>query len=358
LAIALVLVVFGLVEVVSYIHLSLLIMPFYALNMVLVASGYALQILLRRLPPWLAIAFVSLGSSLVAFGNFWVRGWKPILALSLTGSAISSELLGYAFWQRRSLWFPAGVFFGLRLAPTGGGLEFISWASRLEALRSSMTWNIGFGLPRILIFLLCALLLWRLSFLSGPDRDENSGANFSTSQEVQNGSLSKWFFLGSWTIASGLGLILVVSQGVEIVRATVFREDTIFPEDIKGLSGGALLASLFALIVFCLLLHKMWGAIEDDQTTVTPGKAVGFLFIPLFNIYWGFQAIARFPDEFNMYAKRHSINVPSLRSGLFLAYVILALMVWIPVLNIVTAPAMYIVEMVMIGRICDGVNAL
>jgi hypothetical protein len=142
-AIALVLAVFGLVEGGLCISLKLLITFFYALNMVLTASRYALQILLRRLPLALAIAFVCLGSSLVAFGNFLSQGWKPTVGLSLTGSVLCSALLGYAFWQRRNLWFPAGIYFGPLLAPTSRELVGISWATRLEVLWSPNAWNFG-----------------------------------------------------------------------------------------------------------------------------------------------------------------------------------------------------------------------
>lgn len=44
-----------------------------------------------------------------------------------------------------------------------------------------------------------------------------------------------------------------------------------------------------------LILSRMWGAIQDGQTQITVGKAIGFLFIPFFNIYWIFRAWGSFP---------------------------------------------------------------
>jgi hypothetical protein len=44
-------------------------------------------------------------------------------------------------------------------------------------------------------------------------------------------------------------------------------------------------------VVFnCLILHRGWKAVQDGKAQTTPGKAVGFLFIPFFNLYWGFVA--------------------------------------------------------------------
>lgn len=41
--------------------------------------------------------------------------------------------------------------------------------------------------------------------------------------------------------------------------------------------------------------YKEVRAHMPDATTITPGKAVGFLFIPFFNIYWFFRIVIDFP---------------------------------------------------------------
>ena len=48
---------------------------------------------------------------------------------------------------------------------------------------------------------------------------------------------------------------------------------------------------LFSAIYLLILLHRSWAAIQGPWAKTTPGKAVGFLFIPIFNFYWIFQAV-------------------------------------------------------------------
>jgi hypothetical protein len=46
------------------------------------------------------------------------------------------------------------------------------------------------------------------------------------------------------------------------------------------------------IVYYCLLIariHKIAAEKSDGQYPITPGKAVGFLFIPLFNFYWLFK---------------------------------------------------------------------
>ena len=50
-------------------------------------------------------------------------------------------------------------------------------------------------------------------------------------------------------------------------------------------------AAVVALGFGCDVLYKLWSLIPADKARTTPGKAVGFLFIPLFNFYWNFVAI-------------------------------------------------------------------
>ena len=48
--------------------------------------------------------------------------------------------------------------------------------------------------------------------------------------------------------------------------------------------------SLPAGIALLVLLYKAWKVIPAAHARTTPGRAVGFLFIPCFNLYWIFQA--------------------------------------------------------------------
>ncbi|WP_410969288.1 hypothetical protein, partial [Salmonella sp. SAL04284] len=58
------------------------------------------------------------------------------------------------------------------------------------------------------------------------------------------------------------------------------------PDPVLLVGIAALLPLVFSMIVVLLCVHRMWAAIQDRYVRTTPGKAVGFLLIPVFNLYW------------------------------------------------------------------------
>jgi hypothetical protein len=162
--------------------------------------------------------------------------------------------------------------------------------------------------------------------------------------------ISKGFFLGS--IAIGLG----IAQALFIL-ATV-RIKTGSSEAGLGLHGVSYIPMLYGAIVMAVLWYKSWAAIQDGHARTTPGKAIGFLFIPVFNFYWVFQAIWGLPKDFNGYLQRHSISAAALPEGLFLAYCILSFTTWIPTLGLVLGVVNYILGLMMVYALCDAINAV
>lgn len=51
------------------------------------------------------------------------------------------------------------------------------------------------------------------------------------------------------------------------------------------------IGAVASVVFFCMLLYRYWNLIPRDQTSITSGKAVGFLFIPFFGAYWAFVSI-------------------------------------------------------------------
>lgn len=163
--------------------------------------------------------------------------------------------------------------------------------------------------------------------------------------------MSKGFFVGS--IAGGLGVGILLSF-VGILLASSSHMDEAAPFAIVL----AVLAMLYGVIVMLMMWYKAWAAIQDGHARTTPGKAVGFLFIPLFNLYWIFQAILGFAKDYNSYVDRHSLGVAKLPEGLFLAYCVLVLAGIIPILGMLTSVAALGVMIVLAAKVCDAVNAL
>lgn len=99
------------------------------------------------------------------------------------------------------------------------------------------------------------------------------------------------------------------------------------------------------LVATYVMLFKMWKAIQDGHARATPGKALGFLFVPLFNYYWVFQVWPGYATDFNAFVARHNLQAPRISQGIILA-------------TLLTGPLSPIFSWIMIGQICDGVNAL
>ena len=95
---------------------------------------------------------------------------------------------------------------------------------------------------------------------------------------------------------------------------------------------------MFSLIcsvaIELLLFYKMWAAIQDSQASISPAKAVGFLFIPVFNIYWALLMLTGFAEDYNSFIQRRAIKTKDLPITLFLIYAF----VFILAATVVTIP--------------------
>lgn len=76
-----------------------------------------------------------------------------------------------------------------------------------------------------------------------------------------------------------------------------------------------LLCSALAVIVF---IYDMWRSIQDGHARTSPGLAFLLLLVPVFNIYWAFQALWGLAKDHNGYIRRYHVNTPPLSEGLFL----------------------------------------
>jgi len=161
--------------------------------------------------------------------------------------------------------------------------------------------------------------------------------------------LSKALYLTSPLVSIVAGIVLGV--GIFFVQ----RLDVSGAAPYLAIGGlGCLYSAILALIFY----YKMWESIQDGHARTSPGKAVGFLFIPFFNLYWIFQALWGFSQDYNAYVDRHGVSTRKLPEGLFLACSILPLTTWIPFLNILTIIAYWVVFTMVVSQVCDAVNAL
>ena len=152
----------------------------------------------------------------------------------------------------------------------------------------------------------------------------------------------------------GIGLAIA---DVLIILANV-RIRTGSPEAGLSLIGLSCIPMLYGAICMMVLWYRSWAAIQDGHARTTPGKAIGFLFIPIFNIYWASQALWGLSKDFNAYLQRNSIPAARLPEGLFLAFCILCFTTWIPVLGLVLLVVNYILALIIVSALCDAINAV
>ena len=82
----------------------------------------------------------------------------------------------------------------------------------------------------------------------------------------------------------------------------------ILVEGLKPASTFGIFVSVPSIVFELLILHKLWSLIPTHKARTTPGKAVGFLFIPFFNIYWVFVAIYSLAKALNTETGRRSVS--------------------------------------------------
>jgi hypothetical protein len=63
--------------------------------------------------------------------------------------------------------------------------------------------------------------------------------------------------------------------------------------------GWHVLALIAAYVAWGMLHHASWAALPWQYRGTTPGKAVGLLFVPIFNFYWVFVSLGRLAEGYN-----------------------------------------------------------
>ena len=176
---------------------------------------------------------------------------------------------------------------------------------------------------------------------------------------MEKEKLSKRFYMGSIAGVGGLAVVFLVIANLMLLSANVSGGET--PAGIVLLLIGLLL-SIYGGIVAMILWYKAWETIQDGNARTTPGKAIGFLFIPIFNFYWIFQAFLGFSKDYNSYVKRHNISISPIPEGLFLTSCILTVVGFvinrIPVLGSMYALISFGIWIAVMNNVCNAVNNL
>jgi hypothetical protein len=102
-----------------------------------------------------------------------------------------------------------------------------------------------------------------------------------------------------------------------------------FPFTFEGGGGGredvsimVFVCAVLTNIVLLRVLYKTWAALPASHARMTPGKAVGFMFVPFYNLYWVWNAYVGFAKDFNRYVKQIDPQEPLQPDGFYIAFCI------------------------------------
>lgn len=74
------------------------------------------------------------------------------------------------------------------------------------------------------------------------------------------------------------------------------------------------------------MLYRAWACGQDNDSKITPGRALGYLFIPLFNLYWFCRVVGGVPGRLNRLIERHGLPCRRMAQAPAVAFVIVHLL--------------------------------
>lgn len=118
--------------------------------------------------------------------------------------------------------------------------------------------------------------------------------------------------------------------------------------------------AMAGVILGLVYLYRTWHLIRDGSPRTSPGKAVGFLFIPFFNLYWYFQAFHGLSEDYNAWLSARNLEEPRMNEGLFQAFCWLNLVgtltSLVPIIGSIISMVYLVVMYMVLFQICRTLN--
>ncbi len=162
--------------------------------------------------------------------------------------------------------------------------------------------------------------------------------------------ISKGFFIGSFIAAAAVALIFSI---IALALMMDYEHEAAIPFWLLGF-----LAMVYAAVVLGILIYRLWVSIQPGHPRSTPGKAVGFLFIPFYNFYWIFQAYYGWAQDYSKYVRDSGIQAPPVSESLAMSVSILSLCGCIPFLGVLASLANFVCMSIFFSQAIDGANVL
>ena len=84
---------------------------------------------------------------------------------------------------------------------------------------------------------------------------------------------------------------------------------------------------IMSTVFWCILLYRHWSLLQGHGARTTPGKAVGYGFIPFFFFYWWFVAYVGLATDNNRYLRELGISHRRMSRGLAIAVCVLSVLI-------------------------------
>jgi hypothetical protein len=187
--------------------------------------------------------------------------------------------------------------------------------------------------------------------------------NENATESIAMKPMSKGLWIGtimaSWAVCIVLASAGYVTLGIAEDRG---EGDPFRPLLVAVAFGACVLAvacAVLGIVLGMVIVYRMWAVLQDDgETWMTPGLAVGLLFVPFVNLYWAFRVYPGWAREYNRYIQRHGIRACRKSPGLGMIVAIFnvlgPVLFWAP-LYILSAQFFHVVFLI---EAIKGINAV
>lgn len=125
------------------------------------------------------------------------------------------------------------------------------------------------------------------------------GAGAAAAASVSTGKPLRFPHGWFWPVA--LAYIL------QLVGIGMANDPTVPSADRQNAVIMGIVAMIAAFVLICFFTHYLWSKLQDGKTEIPPGRAVGYLFIPVYGFFWAWRVWAGYSAELNAYLARHGM---------------------------------------------------
>lgn len=118
-------------------------------------------------------------------------------------------------------------------------------------------------------------------------------------QSVTTGQPRRFPHLWFWPV--------LIAYWIQMVGFMKMSDPSTPAAERESMAVMAVVAVIAGMVILMMFTHHLWKKLQDGKTEISPGKAVGYLFIPLYNIFWALRVWGGYADELNKFLARHNL---------------------------------------------------